>query len=535
MKSKQQNLTQAGVLLLLSSVIVKIIGALFKIPLASDSVLGDLGFGYFSSAYDLYLPLYTLALSGFPVAISRLVAEFAASSEEGKIRKIFSVSFKSLIAFGALGSILLCLASLLILFFAKGDTGFIYSVLAIAPSVFFCAVISVYRGYFEGMKNMVPTAVSSVLEALGKLVLGLGFAVAVMKLTGNPALAAAGAMMGIALGTAFSFIYLILSFKGKNEFSKKLKLRQEAFSGDMFKLLLLFAIPIALSSLVVGITSLIDSVTLRSQLSELINKNSENAEIILTGTTYQNMDSKEIPTVIYGIKSKVHTLFNLSPTFTTALSMGALPIMTEAFVKGDKKLFKENADRLLKLSSVIALPIAFGFLACGKEIMTLLYSEESADLSGKILEIYGIAAFFGGLAVPTITILQAIKKQKAALYSIFAGIGVKLLCNLALTPIAVLNVFGTVIGTVLCFAVIFVLNIIIIVKSLDTRLNIKHSFLYPGLSALLCGITAFTVKSLSSGDLATVVAIGLGAAVYFVLLWTFKVISKDEVTEMLKK
>ena len=93
MKHKEQNLSQAGAILLVSAVIVKLIGALFKIPLSADYALGDLGFGYFSAVYDLYIPIYTLAFSGFPVAIARMVADFTAKNDTHNTRRIFLLSF----------------------------------------------------------------------------------------------------------------------------------------------------------------------------------------------------------------------------------------------------------------------------------------------------------------------------------------------------------------------------------------------------------------------------------------------------------
>ncbi len=531
MKSKQQNLTQAGAVLLLSSVLVKVIGALFKIPLASNYVLGDLGFGYFSAAYDLYLPLYTLALSGFSLAISRTVADFTAAQEERKVKKVFAVSFKSLFVLGLFGCLLLCILCLPMVFFLEGDTRYIYSLIAIAPSVFFCFVISVYRGYFEGKRNMIPTAVSTLIEALCKLCLGLLFAVAAMKLTGSPVIASAAAMGGITIGTVISFVYLALTFK---KTLGNFKLRQEPFDKQIFKDLSLIAIPIAISSLAVGITSLIDSLTLRGQLSALINENPYNAQHILKGTFYENVDFKEIPTVVYGIRSKAHTLFNLSPTFTTALSMGALPIITHCFVKKDRDSLRKNTEKLLKLSSVIALPIAFGYLSVGKGIMELLYGENSAVLSGKILSIYGISVFFGGLAIPTITVLQAVKKQKIALFNIIAGIVVKLICNLILTPVAVINVYGAVIGTALCFIVIFILNVIAM-KLSGITLGFTKGFLFPLISSFACGAVAFTVRNLISNNTGMVLAIALAGVVYLLFLWLFKVITKEEIQELLRK
>ena len=112
MKFKEQNITKAGAVLLLSAIIVKIIGALFKIPLSANYALGDLGFGYFSSCYDLYIPIYTLALSGFPVAIAKMIADYTAQGDPGKVRSIFALSFKTLLSGGIIIALFIALISL---------------------------------------------------------------------------------------------------------------------------------------------------------------------------------------------------------------------------------------------------------------------------------------------------------------------------------------------------------------------------------------------------------------------------------------
>ncbi len=521
--------------MLLSSVAVKLIGALFKIPLASPGVLGDLGFGYFSAAYDLYLPVYTVALSGFSVAISRTVADYNAQNNPKAVRRIFAISVKSLLCLGLFGSILLVALSKPLVSLSGGAGGSVYSLLAIAPSVLFCSVISVFRGYFEGLKNMIPTAVSNIIEALCKLCLGLAFAVAVMKTTGNPALAAAAAMAGITLSSLLAFLYLLFSFKKSNSLEPKIKLFEERFNKKAFASVFCLVIPFALASLSVSITSLIDSLTLRRQLLSILRENPQNAALMLGNTDYSGLSLEEIPTVIYGIKSKAQTLFNLAPTFTTALGVGALPMITECFVRQEREDLRDNINRLLKLSSVIALPVAFGFLSVGQGVMELLYSGNSAALGGKILSLYGIAAFFGGITVPTTAVLQAVKAQKKALYNILAGIAVKLACNILLTPIAALNVFGTVLGTLLCFVTVFTLNIISVIRGLNFVPDFKSSILKPFVCAFFCGAVAFAASKWLNGNAGTVLAIFAGGAVYLALLWIFRVITKNELEEIIKK
>ena len=209
---KEQSLTQGAAVLLLSTVLVKLIGAFFKIPLSSDICLGDLGFGYFSFAYDIYTPVYTLALSGIPVAISKIISGFSLSEKADEADTALKIFKRVLLISGIAGFLLILILTKPLVFVTDKTGKTAYSMLAMAPAVIFCCLSSVYRGYYEGCRNMTPTAVSNVIEALSKVLLGLTAAFVTVKLTGNAALGAAAAMAGISAGTVLSYLYLRFSF-----------------------------------------------------------------------------------------------------------------------------------------------------------------------------------------------------------------------------------------------------------------------------------------------------------------------------------
>ena len=534
MKAKEQNITQAATLLLVSTILVKLIGALFKIPLSADYALGDLGFGYFSVAYDLYVPIYMLALSGFPVAISRMVADYTAKNRFEDANRVYLVSMKTMLVLGFVGTIAMLLLSIPLVMLTDKSGQSIYSLWAIAPSILCCAAMSVYRGYFEGLKNMIPTAVSSIIEALGKLILGLSMAIVIIKITNIPAFAAAGAMLGITLGTLFSCVYLAIVHKRKKLVYTK-SVEGELSTKSLLRELAKFTLPVAIASLAVSFTSLIDSFTLRATLGTIISNSKENVSILLKDTLYTSEAFDEIPTLIYGIKSKAHTLFNLVPSLTTALGVGALPIVTECFVKKNKIDLKKNINLIIKFASLISFPAAAGFIAVGKNIMNMFYGDVSCVLGGKILAIYGVAALFAGLSVPITALLQSVEKQNQALLNITVGLAVKLVCNIFLARIAVVNVYGAVFGTALCFVVIFTLHIIILVKTIGFMPNVLEVFLKPFFAAFSCGITAYFVVSWVSSSVNIVISIALAAVVYLVMLCVLKAIKKEEIAEILKK
>ena len=530
MKNREQNLTQAGTILLLSSIIVKLIGALFKIPLSSDYALGDLGFGYFSAVYDLYTPIYTLALSGFPVAISKITADAIAKGDLESQGKIHFSALRLVSLIGIIVTFLFCGLAIPMVLTQSGDKNAFFGVIAIAPSVLICSVVSVYRGYFEGRKNMVFPAVSNVIEALGKLCLGLLAAIITVRLTSNLALGAAAALFGITLGTVASLIYLKIKFSRHNQtISTDCK-----YDKNMKSRLLKIIIPVAVASLSMAIVGLIDSVTLRPLLKTLLQSNSQFGELLLAGTSYTNVNLREIPTLIYGIKSKAHTIFHLAPTFTMAFGIGAVPMVSQYFAQKDKANIKKNVEASLKFSSILAMPIAVGCFSLSFGIMSLLYGDASAELGGKILQIYSVASLFAGLTIPTTALLQGISRQREALVSICVGIAVKMILNFVLVSVPSLNVFGAVVASVCCFAVTFVLNMVFLIKGLGFVPNIFGTLLKPFIAAVACGLTAFLIANNSSSKVIILVAIVCAGVVYVGVLLALKAVTLEDGKELFK-
>lgn len=534
MKNKKQNLTEGAGVLLLSTLAVKLIGALFKIPLSADYALSDLGFGYFSAVYDMYIPIYTLALSGIPIAISRIIADFIAKKQEENAYGIFRIALKTMVFIGILCSLLLLALSLPLVELIDKSGNSIYCLWVLAPSVFFCAVVSVIRGYFEGVKNMIPTAISSLIEALSKLILGLSGAIITVRLTQNFAYAAAAAMGGITFGTVLSCLYLIYAYKRNNFFAafKNADISHE--SDSLLSRLIRLCLPVVIASLSVGIVALIDSLTLRIQLSSLIAQNPQNAKLLLRDTMYQNIPDFEIPTLLYGVKGKVFTLFNLIPTITTTLSVAAMPILTESYVTNNKKQIFENLTLLIKYSSLIAFPAGLGFSFIGKGIMRLLYGEVSCDLGGRLLLFYGLAGIFAGLSVSLTTILQSKGQQGKALSSIACGLLLKLVLGLLLVRIPSVNIYGAGISTAFGFGLICLLQLILLWRDLRDNISFRNCIFKPFAIAIISCVAAYFTVKLIDSSLGCILGIGIAALIYVAFLFGLRVINLKELLGFVK-
>ena len=528
-ENREKGFQRGAFLLLCSAVIVKLIGALFKIPLSSRYCLGDLGFGYFSFAYDLFTPFYALAMAGLPVAVSKTVAEYSAQGRFNDVRETLKVSRRVYFAAGLI--CFLCLSLLIYPFSRLTDsTGAgVYSLAAMAPSVVFCCLMSAYRGYYQGLNNMLPTAVSELLEALCKLILGFGFGLLTVKLTGNVTFGAAAAIFGITVGTAVSTLYLKLyyGFKGDGVPSKLLLSCSKADSDKAAaKALVLIAVPVALASLAGNIALITDALTVRRQLSSL-DENGFNIirEIYALSIAEYNETARapitngELSALLYGIRGKAYTLFNLVPTLTAVIGVSAVPVIAGFSAEKDYKALNRNLNSALKLTALISFPAGIGLIAASDRIMELLYdSAASVEIGSPLLTIFGIAAVFAGFSIPLTGILQAVGRQKRAIIDIAVGAAVKLTVGLLTVSVPEINVKGSALSTLSCYAVIFVLHIAALLKDKDISVNIKSVFLKPLISAAFCGVSARLVFNIGTSFSATVLAIFSAAMAYVISL-----------------
>ncbi|MBQ6885385.1 MAG: polysaccharide biosynthesis protein [Clostridia bacterium] len=542
-KRKQQSFEYGAIILLCSTLLVKVIGACFKIPLSI--ILGDLGYGYFSSAYDLFLPIYALAMAGLPIAISRVVAENMANGRYLDVKKSLKITSRIFVVTGCTAAIImfLLIKPFVSLTDATGKT--VYSIYAIVPSLLFCCVMSTYRGYFEGLRNMYPTAISDVIEALGKLILGLGFSYVILRLTNNVALAAAGAMLGITIGGAASatFLYLRYKIKGDGITEQELTESPKVQTGKQIaKTLIVIAIPIVMTSLANNISSLVDVTMVKWQLNRIMEdasdiiRNMYNASIVdyNQGVTKALTDA-ELPTLLYGVRSKAYTLYNLIPTITSVLGVSALPVVATAWTKKDKALLKRNIESPIKFTALISMPIGMGFLFMGSEIMKLVYSTTASyEIGGTMLRIYGVAAIFGGLATSMTSMLQAIGKEKISLRNVAIGAVLKVVVNLIFVGIPTINIQGAALGTAVSFIFIFVANLLSLIKYTGVKPNIYKTILKPFIAALACGLSTIILDLSAFEKIGTVLEIAVAAVVYLTVLIVLNTFEPDDVLSLPK-
>ena len=541
---KKQGLLLGSAILVISAVLVKVLGAVFKIPLAN--MLGGTGMGYFSSAYGIFMPVYALTVTGIPAAISRYVAENEAFESYSNIRRIKSVSLKLFSFIGLIATLLILLLARPLCSSVIRSPDALYAVLVIALSVLLGCVMAVYRGYYEGLRNMVPTAVSQLAEGLIKLPVGLLACYAVLNLgSSNPTrfaelfcggdvsrteelvlpIAAAAAVMGITAASLGGMLFLMLYSRVKGDGITYEALRSDVVvqpTGEIVKCLASTLIPIAIGSLVTNLTSLIDLATIIRCLEAAVGK-APSYFVKLSGGN----DISEIPNFIYGsFMGLAVTIFNLVPSFINMLGKGALPAVAQSCAEKDSDGTRRNIESVLFVTAAAALPCGLGITVLAEEILLLLFGGRpgEAAVSADSLAVLGIAVVFLSISTPVFSMLQGIGRADIPVKIMLAGVAVKLAGNLLLIPIVKINVSGAAIATLLCYIAIAILSLRSLRKHTGIAIGYAYIFAKPLYSGVLCAVTAFLTSSvlhriLSDSPAVCIAAIAAGGGVYLLSLY----------------
>ena len=550
-KQKKQSFVQGALILSLAVIISKIVGALFKIPL---QMMSPVAFGYFNAAYEIYVPISTIAMAGLPIAVSRMVSESITLGRYRDVRMIYRVAVKVFLITGTVGSLLMFILSFVYVQ-VTGLTGALGSMLVMSPTIFFCCLMSAHRGLYEGTRNMAPTATSQVIEALGKLLLGLGGAYGMLMLgrwqfhqgmavfgqAGDSQtfpFVAAGAMLGVTLGSLLALIYMVVRH---HKHGTGMQLTREEIAASprprgtrvIFRALLAIAIPVALGSLATQVTNLIDSVSLQWCLKTVIGSNEGQLREIYNYASTAGLSADDFQAWLGAIRGTALTYVNLVPNFTLTFGISALPVVTAAWVSKNKRQLKGTVESVLRITLLIALPAGVGLTVMAGPIMHLIYASDMADASARLLTILGLSTVFICLIAPINSILQAVGRADIPVKVVLVGGAIKLALNLILILQPSINIMGSAYSTLVCYVVMVFISLIALRRVVGVRMRWRTVFLKPLISALCCGAAAWAANGLLSraipGKLATVAAVCIAGLVYIVVLLLAQALTKEDV------
>ena len=524
MTDRQRSLIGGISVLGIAGLICKMVGVLYRIPLAN--MIGGQGLGLYQQVMPAYNLLLAVTSAGIPVAISRMVSHYVTLGEHGNARRVFKTALKLLSVLGVVTTVLLFLLARTIAQRVGTPEGYL-SYMCIAPSLFFVCVMSAYRGYMQGMRRMMPTAISQLIEQVGKVAVALPLA-SVGFARGGWTMGSAGALLGTSLAECVAMFYMII----QSRFVKPLPPApdEEAVSGrSLAKTIVMISIPITLGACIVPLASTIDSAMLKNLM-------------VSTGIPADDA------TVRYGIYSgMVITMINVPTALAMAMSTNLVPSIASGMARKDRAYVAREAGTGLRIASVVGFPCSIGMSLLSRPIIFLCYGDspkytfDQLMLGGSLLEFSAMTIILFTMVQATSGILQGAGKQKIPMITLVAGVVCKIGLNLILVRQPGINIHGAPIASLTCYTVSMIPNLYFSCKYTGYRFSVGDVILRPLAASALMGAAVWAVYTFIFGGerclhasglvaraLPVLVCMVIGCAVYLAAAFFLKAIRAED-------
>ncbi len=597
---KQNTFFGGAAVLAVGIMIVKLIGMFYKIPLIN--IIGDQGAADFNNAYNIYAVLLTVSTAGLPVAVSKLVSEANALGRYQQVRKIFRLSLAVFLTLGVL--------SFLVMFFGADQLAGLMNddkaapgIRALAPAVICVGCLSAFRGYAQGNGRMTPTAVSQIIEALCKLTVGLGLAFWLIKSGQDASHAAAGAITGVTVGTIVALAYMILNFLFQGQQGNVPLTDRPQSSRRILRHLLKIAIPITISSSMVGIVTVVDTSLVQGQLQRALleqpdtwnlyanfvditkletaleawkaalpNGSSVSVSLLsqqvniaeasqASGAVLSTLEQtsltlhevlESISRSLYGNYSGALNIYNLPTSLMAAITAAVIPAVSGAIARHDHRGASQIAGSALRITALLACPMAVGLFVLGEPIMAMIFPSLNASLAGPLLSTLGLATLFVCMMLVSNSILQSYGFVNLPVFIMLIGGIAKIIINYNVVILPSVGIYGAPMGNIVCFALCLVLCLLVIARVIPHRPAYFSMFVKPVTASLVMGLAVWAVYGLVSKGysalcsttgaspshlgmiLATMSSILVGAIIYGVLVILFHAITKEDLMLMPK-
>lgn len=543
----------------IGTIAVKIIGAVFKIPLTN--LLGGVGMSYFNVAYDLYYPLCALFISGVPAALSKLISENIACGRVQDAKRLLHIALLAFTGIGLAGTA----------FMIWGAEWFVClidnpqaqaAVIMLAPSLLFGCIMACLRGYWQGNQDMAPTAKSQVVEAAAKLFFGLFFAYWAARsgikeylsygtVFGAPCdsmeqarlavlpRSAAGAVLGVTCSTICGVIYLLWYHKCQNK--NRISPSGQHFTIPASKRKLLtqlfqIAAPVCLASVISNLTSFIDLISVMNRLSAAIQQDGARILSMYPDAVPGGIGMGQLASYLYGCYSGLAVpVYNLIPSITTVVGISMLPALSSAKAVGNMKRVSVTLESSLRISALFAFPAGFGVCALAEPILRLLYFSKPMEVTviAPALRLMGISAVFVSLVLPINAALQAMGRADLPVKLLLAGGAFKLVCNYLLVGVPRLNIQAAPVGTLACYLFVLCAGLCALLDISQAKLPVVSVFGKPMLAGAGCALSAWQgyllFNKMLPSEAATLLGIAIGGLVFLILVFSLRILKKEDV------
>ncbi len=525
-KLNRNNFMVQGSILAFSSILVRLIGIIYRIPMVNT--IGEEGSGYYSMAFNIYNIALILSSYSLPMAVSKLVAAHNVKKEyRNSLRVLLSAMFFAIIA-GLIFATALYLGADFIAVKIYNMEYVAYPLRVLAPTIFVFAVMGVLRGFFQGKSTMLPTAISQVLEQIVNAIVSVAAAVYFVKMhDASPKVAAygaAGGTLGTLSGAIAGFGFLSIVFimylpTIKRQLSRDNSGQLNGYR-TVYGLLFITVIPVIFSNFIYQFSGILDDIIFSRLLVGKGMAESVRSEII----------------GVYSTKYKLLT--NLPIAVSSAMAASLIPSIVTSKTLGNLSDVKNKVGVAVKFNMIIAIPAAVGMSVLGGPIMQMFFPG-SSELAGKLLLYGSIAVVFYALSTITNAVLQAINRLTYPAINALVSLVLHIIILVCLLQFTELNAYALMIGNITFPLVICILNWFQIARSLHYHQEVIKTFLIPTISASIMGIVAIVAYKglyylLSSNTISVILSIGFAAAIYFILLIAMKGIGVNEIARLPK-
>lgn len=524
----KKSLLKGAAVMAVAGIIVKILGAFFRIPLAN--FIGSIGMANYAPAYSLYGFLLVISTTGLPVAISKMVSERYAVGQFREAERVFKISRTLMFIMGVIGFLILFFFGDLIADMVNVP-GSALSMKATALALLLVPIMSSYRGYFQGMQEMRPTAISEVAEQTFRVCFGLLLASILMRsqyeMLGYTAeqRGAAGGCFGASAGAVGGLAVMLIVYAVSR---KKIKDRirhdrtsEHETAGTILKKIAVIAIPITIGSCIMPVVNLIDS------------------GIVMTRLLASGWEKTAAESLFGQLTGFASPIIQFPQVFMLAIVMSLVPMVSAASRINDTKGLQNNISLGLRMTTIIAFPSAVGLFILAEPVLTLLYASQKASAAGAApcLQIYAIGFIFLSVITTMTGALQGIGKQHVPVINLCIGVIVKFIVTWSLTAVPVINVKGAAIGSAIAYFIAMLLDLIALKKYSGVKFRIGITVIKPMISSLVMGVVVLVLYKLvyiwaGSNTLATMISIIAGILVYGIMILRIKAIERNELMEI---
>ena len=536
----KKSFIQGAAVLAVAGLLVKILGAIFRIPLGN--MIGAVGMAYYQPAYYIYNLFLVLATSGIPVAISRMVSERISCGQFYEADRVFKISRTLMLTIGCCSFVAVFFGAELFAELSNVPNAAL-AVKAISPALILVPFMASYRGYFQGMQEMTPTAVSQFVEQFFRVAVGLTLAYtlfhSMMKAmqAGGSAFTpeeagAAGATVGAAAGAVGGLlVMLIVYYKNKGKIQQRIKNERKEHhikreSGkSILKQIVVIAIPITIGAAVMPIVNIIDVAVVTNRL-------------LASGW------EQTVAEDMYGqLSSFCGALINFPQVMTQAVAMSLVPLVAAAFKQKDMPFLRENVESGVRMAVIMGMPCAVGLFTLAEPILLLLYGSEQARASAiaaaPCLMVLSVGVVFLAIVQTLTGVLQGVGKQMIPVRNLVVGVTAKIIITWVLTAIPSINILGAATGTVCAYIIAATLDLKAVTKYTGTHFSFMKTAVKPFISCAVMGLGTWgsyhlLYNLLDGSRLATIGAIMIAVVIYVIMIFVTKTITREELEKLPK-